>query len=489
MAQPTRKITTRGGIGRRGAGGANLSSLPHNQTGFIKVYVNTICLSLGFFVYYVNFRWYSHGLGFSSPTDATTSAIQLITEQTSKQLQSSPSHSSFSSSSSPQLLAEGKAPDVAPFRDSEERAQDVRCLHQGVSHLHFHHMRKAGGSSLRTLLVNMAKIQAIPHVLHISQSEGLTFNVTCFTEGPRVFLTSIRDPISRIISSYKYEGHAERLDDRMFPGYDTPEELINQLEAGKELKFREWVDRVLQRYANDPADFKADHVWVDVDNYYIKTLTNRHRDVSKPIDANDLQLAKRILASFDLVVITEWMNQADQTEYMNRMLGTTIKMNFPHRQIASTWKHQGLIDDDTLKYLKQLNKYDIELYEYAKELTKSRIEAFIGSLGEEGKEVGSFEERRLLLEVAEAGKACVVPKIHAPEYTFEGHKYIITRGIHPDPVCMYPRDIYFDYPQPSKYDRHIKEVHRKQKAAAANAEQNGEGEREAAVRKLQEMHS
>lgn len=223
--------------------------------------INISCLVFVGLVYYANFKWYSKETGAGGPPlHDSASAIQSLAAETSRQIRSQlASSSSFS------------AP--APYRTSEEMEHDVQCLHQGVSYLHFHHMRKAGGSSIRTLLVNMSKIEATEHRLHISQSEGLTFNTTCFEERPQVFLTSIRDPIDRIVSSYKYEGHTERLDRRMFANFEIPKELETAA-SGKEtsspLLFREWVDKAMGRYESEPKDFKADHIWVDVDNYYIK---------------------------------------------------------------------------------------------------------------------------------------------------------------------------------------------------------------------------
>jgi len=46
------------------------------------------------------------------------------------------------------------------------------------------------------------------------RAEGRTFNSDCFDSGA-VFLNALQDPISRILSSYHYEGRHFRYDYRM----------------------------------------------------------------------------------------------------------------------------------------------------------------------------------------------------------------------------------------------------------------------------------
>lgn len=157
-------------------------------------------------------------------------------------------------------------------------------------------------------------------------------------------------------------------------------------------------------------------------------------------------MAKKILAGFDLLIITEWMAETEQTLYLNRMLDTKIHMDFPYRQITARWKHAALVDDDTLAYLRQINKYDIQLYEYAKELARSRIDVVLGK--KEGKidsQDNNKDKKSTLRDAGEGGGEegqCQAPKVAQPEYTYEGDKYVVTKNIHPDPLCMYPRDIH-----------------------------------------------
>jgi hypothetical protein len=41
----------------------------------------------------------------------------------------------------------------------------------------------------------------------------------------------------------------------------------------------------------EPDSYRRERIWMSVDNYYIRALTNRHRqDPGKPIRAEDLQV-------------------------------------------------------------------------------------------------------------------------------------------------------------------------------------------------------
>lgn len=121
---------------------------------------------------------------------------------------------------------------------------------------------------------------------------------------------------------------------------------------------------------------------------------NRYRkNPHAPVSRKDFDLAKRLLASMDAVVITEWMGLANQTAYLNSMLGITPidRSLFPlNRQ-----KHNRTRDElspTSLSQLEAANGWDMLLYEFAKRLVTSRLEAFQeavakGGMGEGGEKV------------------------------------------------------------------------------------------------------
>ena len=75
---------------------------------------------------------------------------------------------------------------------------DLQCLRQGEGQVFFWHMRKAGGTNIRDVLCQMH--DALPKgSFRFAVVEGPTMNASCFDERSRVFVTSLRDPIDRII--------------------------------------------------------------------------------------------------------------------------------------------------------------------------------------------------------------------------------------------------------------------------------------------------
>ena len=82
----------------------------------------------------------------------------------------------------------------------EYRAMEIDqdCFRRGQGFIHYLHMRKAGGTTIRMALSNSSRLFI---------SEGFTFNVSCLAEaGSMVHLTNLREPVSRIVSQFYYEG-------------------------------------------------------------------------------------------------------------------------------------------------------------------------------------------------------------------------------------------------------------------------------------------
>ena len=208
-----------------------------------------------------------------------------------------------------------------------------------------------------------------------------------------VHITSLRNPIDRLVSSYWREGRYTA---------DTSGQGGEE-EAGHQKAVEEYVESFRAQYLQEPVHFKAhvqalqaksaqdpellrtNQVWEGVDNFYVKTLTNRYRpNTTAPVDEEDLTLAKRILDNIDVLLITEWMDSEDeahigeskgQLELFNYILGLGV-VAFPraHDKTLKLQRPSREIDDDTIGYLEKLNKYDMELYKYAQELIQSRIE-------------------------------------------------------------------------------------------------------------------
>lgn len=83
-----------------------------------------------------------------------------------------------------------------------QRAQRAAATGQGKLQMMLYHVRKAGGTSLRTVLVNSASKR--PGV-SFRMLEGLSMDLSAFHHPSSVFITHLREPISRIASSFRYD--------------------------------------------------------------------------------------------------------------------------------------------------------------------------------------------------------------------------------------------------------------------------------------------
>jgi hypothetical protein len=94
--------------------------------------------------------------------------------------------------------------------------------------------------------------------------------------------------LERIISSFFFEGRNSLTtrSGKLYIGYQHPHvgRREARLEEAEYLSFHEWVDWMRTAPPTYPEDFRRNRVENSVDNYYIRTLTHRHRpDLDAPI--------------------------------------------------------------------------------------------------------------------------------------------------------------------------------------------------------------
>lgn len=271
---------------------------------------------------------------------------------------------------------------VRPFRSPEEMARAQACFRQYKGYAHLLHMRKAGGTTLRGYLSAVVEKER-DHLIYVS--EGPTYNVSCFQDqGELVTVTSLRHPMARILSSYWFEGRYDSHPPPLEPGTSSvmAAAVFNQTEVEATLpaSFTAWVGFVRRSDYLRWARMSARRVWHCVDSYYIQTLTNRYRrSTYNAVGRRDFELAKRVLASFDVVSITEWMGWTNQTTYIQHALGQEgedLSEGLLLRNKLSKAKNDSEIDRDFFAELWRANTWDILLYEFAKNLVQERLVEF-----------------------------------------------------------------------------------------------------------------
>lgn len=204
------------------------------------------------------------------------------------------------------------------------------CLRLKSGGIYLYHTRKAAGTSIRDILTYMAAEWHVPYY----ETEGVVLNRKIIDKNGLLSVTSLRDPVARIMSLYWYE-HVG--------WYDG---VLKQTERCKSLK--EWVAAWLDgsRWKTDFIAKNPDSVYVEIENYYVKMLSGWHArgghgtggkggkgvrgvkeeggaSAARRVTAEDLEVAKEVLRSFDLVLLSDWMGDATQIEAMSAIFPGT----------------------------------------------------------------------------------------------------------------------------------------------------------------------
>jgi hypothetical protein len=222
-----------------------------------------------------------------------------------------------------------------------------------VNRLRLFHFRKAGGTSLRSFVRELAKHYSIDS----SVAEGHSLDASDYFEAAatELHLTSLRDPIARIKSSYLFEGR--------WPQQDLVRSTADAV------PFDVWVNKVRSK---PPSSF----LWVCVSNYYVKSLIGYPAIGGEKIGRSELDLAKQVLEKFDIVLICEWMSRPQTNDYLAAMLNHAMPV--PHKRYPTAVANPVLdldeiFDDVSIRQLVADNSIDAELYSFACDLAESRM--------------------------------------------------------------------------------------------------------------------
>jgi len=235
-----------------------------------------------------------------------------------------------------------------------------------------------------------------------------------------IFLTSLRHPVDRIVSMYWFEGRWPRI-------CGLPcERKREKTNRTKTADLCEWVDHV-----HAQTDFRRLRYtrhnqcgqWTSVENYYIRTLLGvdsaRNGEEKKltpygrgflniTLTRRHLDQAKKILDNFDLIMIQEQMRQpSNMTRMLHAIIGSATDDPYRmgvHRKGDERHSESYVNPTDVeLEKLRQLNELDIELYEYAVELSARTVERWLAK-----SERASYKQE---LEEFDAAQSCNRPDI------------------------------------------------------------------------------
>jgi hypothetical protein len=252
---------------------------------------------------------------------------------------------------------------IDPYFQDWKRSiyRKLKCTYQHRTLYYMYHIRKAAGTTIRDLI----KASNQRYFVQYEETEGRTLNPELLGL-PHVFtVTSLRDPIDRILSMYWYE-HVG-----WFHG------VLRQTERCKPL--REWVSAW-----QDGTPFKKSILredprsnYIEVENYYTKAFSNW--DGKSPLGSADLVKAKETLLKFDIVLISDWLGDETQVDAINAVFsgrtnlvtGSKLKGNSKMRdQLRSSLSPD---EDEVRMKLRKLNEWDLKLYDFALSLASWRL--------------------------------------------------------------------------------------------------------------------
>ena len=222
---------------------------------------------------------------------------------------------------------------------------------RAVNRIYLHHFRRAGGTSLRFYCEQLTTEKGWQ--CEVEEGHALDFERHFTTSPPTLHITCLRDPITRIKSSYRFEGRWPQMD---------PDP---RLETAK--SFARWV---AETRCNDGDSF----LWMCTENYYVKSLIGYPRAGAVSVGRDELDLAKRRLREFELVLVTDRLSYPETARFLRRKLD--FDMPVPHRRYPELERpaatDEELFDAPTLARLGEANQLDFELYQEAEKLFRQR---------------------------------------------------------------------------------------------------------------------
>jgi hypothetical protein len=296
-------------------------------------------------------------------------------------------------------IERGAAPQLTIIpRRQRQCAQ--QCVKQGEGYVYAQHLRKAGGTLLRTYLamyrcaplrqaMSATQLYRLPRgepregTAPAAAQESLAFNTQNFLLRPAtVYITLIRHPVDRIESLYFFEGKWPQKSYRRTEDTAIPlEKWLRRVRATS--KRRSWGS---QNHLRQRGAFPLrQRIWDEVSEYYVQIFSG----VAAEATDKHLEVAKSVLDNFDAVLILERLSTEegrDEAEALLRKLLPTPRVEracpprLPLHKVneGSVRKRaEPLSREDRLRIV-ALNPLDLELYRHAVTVHKERVVEVMG---------------------------------------------------------------------------------------------------------------
>jgi len=216
-----------------------------------------------------------------------------------------------------------------------------------------YHMRRAGGTSLRWYCRHLAEAHKM--AFDVVERFSLDYHAEFVAAPSTLHVVSLRDPIDRIKSAYRFEGRwPQRQHDRTIENAQS---------------FADWAD-------SSRDDHRIPNVmWDCTRNYYTRALIGYPAVGAAGLGRAELELAKERLEEFEIVLVTEQFNDLATRRYLQTKLDFLDPV--PHRRYpelpSPPSTDEELFDEPTLRMFEDENALDFELHEHARSLLRRRI--------------------------------------------------------------------------------------------------------------------
>jgi hypothetical protein len=202
----------------------------------------------------------------------------------------------------------------------------------------FYHTRKAGGSTMRKWLKQVAN----KHNLTFVAKEGHLLQDDDFCNST-LYVTILRDPVDRAISSYWFEGR-------------WPQKERNRTDENSPLDLFNWTSQVNQQT-------RGKLLWYCASDCYCKWFGSMNGGINVDYNRNVTNALER-LSRFDVVVQMERLKDNNYTSALQMVLNATELSVVPRNMGGSSHVHSNYtITKSHSDCLAEMNRNDKALYE------------------------------------------------------------------------------------------------------------------------------
>ena len=320
-------------------------------------------------------------------------------------------------------------------RNISNRIKAFKLLRKGIGKIILIHIRKAGGTTIKQWFNKMAYFmntsygindtvkgkdyrEAWPN-FHLYTGRG-TLRSQMLNDKSNdinsIWVIMFRNPIERILSQYEFEMrwlcqqgsyYYQLLKRDNFNKFNYWQSIENTNKSEMEqlakynfagLTLKEWIFRIMILEINNvhvyQNEFEEHEVLKQMyfNNYYLwifccdSRFCNIYKDFIKTGKIwQCLVNAMELLLNFDMVLITEWMNDLRSHLFVMKLFWNKIdfeilehkfsqnKMNLPFPHIVVNRGRNNMVEKTVLDVLYMLNKWDLIFYKFAKHIAYHRM--------------------------------------------------------------------------------------------------------------------